>query len=461
MELKCTVNPYIPATRQRHLVYALIEVEPGRDEALHAPTPINLGLIVDASRSMEIPILSDAQFEQLKRMGMARRVTVDGVQVWQFEVPKRLFQPPGFQIEAPSNMDFTKEALRVVADRLHDDDRFSLVAFAEDALLMVGHTAGSQRDALRAAAARLDDVDLGDETYMARGMEMGCQQMEPGISPGRVSRMVVLTDGYTKDASDCYRWTRYAKKNGVVVTTMGLGLDFNEDLLISLADVSGGHAYFIQDPQEIPAAFQQELAGAQSVTWRDLSLALHMPDDVALRRAHRVRPAIATLDAHDNSLALGDLEAGQPPAVLLELIVPPRPAGTYRLAQVTLRGRPAGSSASQQAANQDVLAQYTETPSLAVRTSSPQTNAHLMSIVQRVSVFKLQNQAMEEAQALAAQGNLAGATRRLRTAGERLIEMGQEDLGQTMLVEAELMEKEGQMSAQGTKKLRYGTRKLK
>jgi hypothetical protein len=39
--------------------------------------------------------------------------------------------------------------------------------------------------------------------------------------------------------------------------------------------------------------------------------------------------------------------------------------------------------------------------------------------------------------------------------------MGKEDLGQTMLVEAELLEKEGQMSAEGTKKLRYETRKLK
>ena len=46
-------------------------------------------------------------------------------------------------------------------------------------------------------------------------------------------------------------------------------------------------------------------------------------------------------------------------------------------------------------------------------------------------------------------------------AGERLLEMGQEDLGQTMLVEADLLEKEGQMSTEGTKKLRYGTRKLR
>jgi Ca-activated chloride channel family protein len=80
-----------------------------------------------------------------------------------------------------------------------------------------------------------------------------------------------------------------------------------------------------------------------------------------------------------------------------------------------------------------------------------------MSVVQAVSAFKLQSQAIDEA----GRGNVAGATRRLRRAGEHLIEMGQEDLGQTMLVEADLLEKEGQMSSEGTKKLRYGTRKLR
>jgi Ca-activated chloride channel family protein len=79
-----------------------------------------------------------------------------------------------------------------------------------------------------------------------------------------------------------------------------------------------------------------------------------------------------------------------------------------------------------------------------------------MSAVQAVSAYKLQTQAIEDA----GRGNVVGATRRLRTAGERLIEMGQEDLGQTMLVEADLLENEGQMSSEGTKKLRYGTRKL-
>jgi Ca-activated chloride channel family protein len=457
MKLDYVVNPYLPATRQRHLVYVLLQIDPGPEQAA-APAPLNLSLVVDASRSMSIPILNEAQFNDLKARGMAKLKTVDGVQVWQFEVPR------GFRMDAPSNMDFTKEALRIVAEYLRPDDRFSLVAFAQDALLMVGSRPGTETAALQEAIERLDRIDLGDETFMARGMQAGYKQAMDGVAAEATSRMIVLTDGYTKEEHDCYTWSRQAKQDGIVVSTMGLGLDFNEELLISLADVSGGHAYFIEDPQEIPGAFRQELARAQSVTWRDLTVELEAPADVTLRRAHRVRPTIAPIEVQEKpanaqgiQLVLGDLEGAADddeagPAILLELIVPPRPAGTFRLAQVVLHGRPVGAGERQQLDQHDVLVRYTEKAS-----QVGQQDAALMAAIQKVSAFKLQTQALQDAQ----QGNVAGATQRLRMAGERLIEMGEEDLGQTMLVEAELMEREGQMSAEGTKKLRYGTRKLR
>jgi Ca-activated chloride channel family protein len=57
-------------------------------------------------------------------------------------------------------------------------------------------------------------------------------------------------------------------------------------------------------------------------------------------------------------------------------------------------------------------------------------------------------------------GNVAGASQKLRAAATRLLEMGEDDLAQSALEEAENLEKSGQMSARGTKKLRYETRKL-
>ena len=115
MELNCSVNPYIPVTQQRHLVYALVEVEPGT-VAQGTVASLNVGLVVDASDSMRIPILTEEQFREMSAKGMARQKTVDGVSVWQFEVPR------GFKIEAPGNMEFTKQALRIVASHLRPGD---------------------------------------------------------------------------------------------------------------------------------------------------------------------------------------------------------------------------------------------------------------------------------------------------------------------------------------------------
>jgi Ca-activated chloride channel family protein len=80
----------------------------------------------------------------------------------------------------------------------------------------------------------------------------------------------------------------------------------------------------------------------------------------------------------------------------------------------------------------------------------------VMNIVEKVTAFKLQTRALEEAK----MGNVAGASQKLRAAATRLLEMGEEELAESALEEAENLEKSGQMSAHGTKKLRYETRKL-
>jgi len=76
--------------------------------------------------------------------------------------------------------------------------------------------------------------------------------------------------------------------------------------------------------------------------------------------------------------------------------------------------------------------------------------------VEKVSVFKLQTRALSEAQA----GNIGMATQQLRAAATRLLNLGEVELAQAAQQEAANLEQQGQMSAAGTKKLHYGTRKL-
>jgi Ca-activated chloride channel family protein len=93
----------------------------------------------------------------------------------------------------------------------------------------------------------------------------------------------------------------------------------------------------------------------------------------------------------------------------------------------------------------DILLSFTADPA-----EAKQYEPEVMNIVEKVTAFKLQTRALEEAK----MGNITGASQKLRAAATRLLEIGEEDLAQSALEEAENLE------TRGTKKLRYETRKL-
>src|SRR5205085_9566857 len=109
---------------------------------------------------------------------------------------------------------------------------------------------------------------------------------------------------------------------GIAVSTIGIGSEFNEKLLVDMADLSLGNAYFARIPQEIPPAFGQELAAVQSVVMRGLELEVTFSAGVEMRRAYRVRPSIAMVretpqDGRKMTTGMGDLDPLMPPALLV------------------------------------------------------------------------------------------------------------------------------------------------
>lgn len=441
----------MPPNAAVRLAYLLIEIQPGETDAVPTPLPVNIGIVVDKSDSMCIPILTPEQFKELERLGLASETIVDGVAVWRFENV-----PSSYKLKAPRSIDFVKQALHTALERLAAHDQFALVAFAREAQVLIARQPGANKRALLTAIDSLDELQLGNETYMAAGLNLAYQEVQQGLSREMINRIVVLTDGFTLDASQCQYLAQQAAQQGISISTMGLGVEFNEELLISIADTSGGNAYFIHDPADVPKAFAQELSGVQNVLLRDLTLKMRMMQGVELRRVHRVQPIISDLGAlplnADRSLdlALGDVGRGGAVALLLEVLVPARPAGTYQLAHCVVDYSQPGLGAFGQKAVQDCILQY------AADAENASIDPRVMNIVEKVSAFKLQTRALQDA----ASGDVVGATQKLKAAATRLINMGEQDLAQAALNEAANLEQRGQMSAAGTKRLRYDTRKL-
>jgi len=438
---------HIPITSQPRLVYLLLETSSGANSDF---LPVNLGLVVDTSESMHIRLANETQFEELARMGVLKEVLVDGVPAWESgEIPVETLT------RLPRKIDLVKNALRAAVEQLRPADRFSLVAFAGEAVTLVPNTSGSQKQRLLDAVGGLNHLQLGDETYIGRGMALGFEELEQDTSGDRADRMLVLTDGFTLDEEDCRAWAAHARQKRIPISTMGLGGEFNEELMIPLADQTGGEAYLLENPDDIPVTFARELQRAQAVRYRNLELKLRPAQGVEVRAAYRVRPAIALLKAVNEggsyNFTLGDLVAGEEPALLLELIAPPRPAGVYRLAQALLAcDDPAGNLAGLKT-RANVVAEYTTDPAQAA-----QQVAQVMHVGEALSAYKLQQRARADLEA----GDVAGATRKLQAAATRLLDMGEEKLAAEVKQQAAELEQHGQADPRLTKKLRYGTRKL-
>jgi Ca-activated chloride channel family protein len=297
---------------------------------------------------------------------------------------------------------------------------------------------------------------LGDDTFLSHGLRLGLQEAVAGHAPDRLTRLILLTDGFAADEQAAAQVAAQVAQHGFGLSTVGLGTAFNEGFLIGLAESSGGNAHLVFQPSDIPAIFAAEFEASQQVLLRSLSFRLALTQGVEVRRAYRVQPLIGELGLekpYDRSLSLnlGDLERNQPQALLLELLVPPRPPGAYRLAQIVVTGEVPLAAGDRALVRGDVLLHIIAAPQ-----SSAVPDGRVMKLVEAVNTFKLQTQALADATA----GNTAGATRKLQAVATRLLAGG--DLAMAALVQVELehLAQTGAVTPEGAKTLRYETRKL-
>jgi Ca-activated chloride channel family protein len=405
--LTCRLNKAsLPVMNTQQLAYVLIEAVPGAGMA-QVQMPLNLSLVLDKSGSM-----SGKKIQNLR------------------------------------------QAAKLVVDRLGPEDTISIVAFSDRKYLIAKSQPVVDQDDLK---RKIDRIRDGGGTAISGGMGQGLAELGKALSPDRVSRMLLLTDGQTfGDEKQCLKLGKKAGASGIVVSALGLGDDWNEDLLDEIAEVSGGVADFIDSPDKIVAFFEQAVKSMQDTVVQNSQLVLRLASGVTPRQVWQVLPMISNLgyqplSDRDVQVTLGELEKGQPRSLLVELLISPRPAGSYRIAQAEIAYDVPGLKLVNEKVKADIMLDFSADAIQAKR-----YDAEVMNIVEKVTAFKLQTRALEEAK----MGNVAGASQKLRAAATRLLEMGEDELAQSALEEAENLEKSGQMSARGTKKLRYETRKL-
>jgi Ca-activated chloride channel family protein len=350
-----------------------------------------------------------------------------------------------------------RKAVQLVIDQLDPTDIVSIVIFDDQADVLVPAAPATDKNALK---AKVNSITDRGGTEMSKGMRLGIQELQKHLTPDRVSRMVLLTDGQTYgDEDECQKLANQLKELGIPLYAFGLGDDWNEDLLDALANATkslGGFSEFIERPEQILQHFQFAVRSAKRVVARNAYLTLKLAQGIAPRQVWRVLPLIANLgyqpiSDRDVQIPLGDLERDEGQAILVELSVATKPQGTFRIAQAEVTYDLPHENRYGEKVRADIIVEFTDD-----QQAVQQVNPRVMNLVEKATAFKLQTRALEAAKA----GDYGTATRLLRQSATRLLNIGEQELATVALEEAKRLEQGQQMTSTGTKRLRYETQRL-
>jgi Ca-activated chloride channel family protein len=336
-------------------------------------------------------------------------------------------------------------------EMLNTQDIASVVIFDHRTEVLIPAGPVTNQRELQDKISRIRDAG---GTKIAPAVEKGLREIERG-GPNAIRRLVLLTDGQTESEKECLLRADDAGRMGVPITALGVGKDWNEDLLIDMANRSGGTADYIDQPDKIIAYFQNTVQRAQATAIHNANLTLRLVQGITPRAVWQVIPLINNLgyqpvSDRDVSVPLGELETGSGRTLLIELLVDPRPAGQYRIGQAEVSYDVPMLNLQGERTRADVVMTFT-----ADANQAAQVNAPVMNIVEKVSAFKLQTRALQDLQS----GDVSGATQKLQSAVTRLLNQGEVDLAQTMQQEISNLQQTGQLSSEGQKTMKFGTRK--
>jgi Ca-activated chloride channel family protein len=288
-----------------------------------------------------------------------------------------------------------KEAVKMVIDRLEPTDYVSVVIFDDTSQVIIPSMPSNDKPGMKDA---IDQIRDAGGTTMSLGMIQGLNELRRWNIPHAINRMILLTDGVTYgDSERCRQLARDAAAAGIAIYPLGIGADWDEDLLDNIGQLSGGMpAEFIRDPADALSIFQQQIQSAVDVAIRNASLIVRLPVGVTPKKAVKVLPIISDLGQSVLSdrqiiIPLGDLEKDKPQSVLLELMIDPRPAGLFRIAQAELTYDVPITGLVSESVRDDIKVTFTTDPNQAAA-----VNATVMNFAEKANAHRLVTRVLDE-----------------------------------------------------------------
>jgi|GEM_PF-1047707 len=235
-------------------------------------------------------------------------------------------------------METAEDAACKAVQALSAGDRFAVVSFDNGAEVLA--TGDVSPTTVQRACAAIVDLSARGSTDMAAGLDVGAQASRSIAGTGRVNRLLLLSDGRPDSEGGLADRSAALARAGVVTTTIGLGTDYNEDLMASIADRGLGNTWFVesepgkQGGTTLASIFQTELSSMADVVARGTILRLTAQDGLQVTE---VVGFPHDRSGNDVIVPIGDIYAGHTTDLLVR-VRHPAARGEHHLLDVAVSG---------------------------------------------------------------------------------------------------------------------------
>ncbi|TVR22243.1 MAG: VWA domain-containing protein [Anaerolineaceae bacterium] len=387
------------------VIYLLTKIQPdpaAKEEIKNRPTRLNLTLVLDQSNSMK-----------------------------------------GARIEK------VKIAAHQIIDNLSDMDILSVVTFNDRSETIIEATPAKDKPSLK---AKVSLIAPSGGTEIHKGLEAGAIECRKFLQNDLVNHIILLTDGHTfGDQERTLELVDELTREGIGVSAMGLGHDWNDQFLDDLASRSGGTSSYITSANAVVRFLNDHVRSLVNAFAERMSFFVAVDAGVKLESAFRLSPSPQPLKVGNNIIPLGSLQIDRPISVLFQINLPANmEVGRCHIARIAAEGNVLSSDPPICYDVNDIVVNTQHEPT---REETPST---ILEALSKLTLYKLQERAQEAIE----QGDADEATKRLKNLATRFLAMGQEELAQQASEEAGRIHSTRQFSERGRKTLKYQTRHL-
>ena len=194
-------------------------------------------------------------------------------------------------MQSAGKMEFVRQGLTRLINEMRDGDAITLISYSSSAQLKF--------EMAEVSLARNELLDIiaglqaGGGTNLYAGLEMGYQELLKAYDSGRQNRLILLSDGVATegntDSDAILAMSKAYNSDGLGLTSIGLGTDFNYELMRTLSEQADGNFYFLEDSSAVEEVFTQEISYFTVPVAFDVEIELQEGTDFTVIGSHGSR----------------------------------------------------------------------------------------------------------------------------------------------------------------------------